>query len=141
MTIGQVSERTGVARSALHYYEELGLVGSLRTPGKQRRYARHMIRRITLISVGRNLGISLTDIARALEPVPLDHRPSEEDWQRASQAWIKVLEQRRKSIEQLEQRLTGCIGCGCLSLEVCHLLNPSDQLAQDGIGARRLEGK
>lgn len=133
-----MSERTGVARSALHYYEQLGLVGSLRTAGRQRRYARHMIRRITLISVGRNLGIPLADIARALEPVPLDHRPSEEDWQRASQEWIKVLEQRRKTIEQLEQRLTGCIGCGCLSLQACHLLNPSDQLATEGNGARRL---
>ncbi|WP_431709479.1 redox-sensitive transcriptional activator SoxR [Glutamicibacter uratoxydans] len=140
LSIGQISERTGVARSALHYYEELGLVGSLRTAGNQRRYPRHMIRRITLISVGRNLGIPLADIARALEPVPLDHRPSEADWQRASQEWISILEARRKTIEQLEQRLTGCIGCGCLSLEACHLLNPRDQLAQEGFGARRLEG-
>ena len=141
LTIGQVSDRTGVPRSALHYYEEIGLVGSLRTPGRQRRYPRHMIRRITLISVGRNLGIPLADIARALEPVPLDHRPSKVDWQRASQEWIRVLEQRRRTIEQLEQRLTGCIGCGCLSLDACHLLNPSDQLGDGGIGARRLDGR
>lgn len=140
LTIGQISQRTGVARSALHYYEELGLVGSLRTSGNQRRYPRHMIRRITLISVGRNLGIALADIARALQPVPLDRRPTEDDWQRASQEWMKVLEERRRAIEQLEQRLTGCIGCGCLSLDACHLLNPSDELAQQGVGAQRLDG-
>lgn len=139
LSIGQISARTGVARSALHYYEELGLVGSLRSAGNQRRYPRHMIRRITLISVGRNLGIPLADISKALEPVPLDHRPSESDWQRASREWKKVLERRRRAIEQLEQQLTGCIGCGCLSMEACHLLNPSDQLAEDGMGARRLE--
>lgn len=138
LTIGQVSERTGVARSALHYYEQLGLVGSLRTAGNQRRYPRHMIRRITLISVGRNLGIALEDIARALEPVPLDRRPSEADWQRASQAWVKILEQRRRAIEELETRLTGCIGCGCLSMQACQLLNPQDELATEGVGPRRL---
>ncbi|WP_159610025.1 redox-sensitive transcriptional activator SoxR [Glutamicibacter sp. JC586] len=139
LTIGQVSDRTGVARSALHYYEEVGLISSLRTGGNQRRYPRHLLRRISLITVGRKLGISLSDIKRALTPVPMGRVPSESDWLRASEEWKLVLETRRRAIEELENRLMGCIGCGCLSMQACGLLNPEDQLSKDGSGARRLE--
>lgn len=139
LSIGQVSERAGVARSALHFYEEIGLIFSYRTGGNQRRYPRHILRRISLISVGRKLGISLDDIKKALEPVPMDTVPSEADWQRASEQWKQVLEARRRAIEELEDRLMGCIGCGCLSMQACELLNPHDELAQEGAGARRLE--
>lgn len=137
--IGQVSERTGVAKSALHYYEDIGLIHSTRSAGNQRRYPRHMLRRISLISVGSKLGIPLADIRHALEPVPMDTVPSEADWKRASTEWKRVLERRRRAIEEIEDRLMGCIGCGCLSMEACSLLNPEDTLASLGAGARRLE--
>ncbi|UYQ76193.1 redox-sensitive transcriptional activator SoxR [Glutamicibacter sp. JL.03c] len=139
LSIGQVSERTGVARSALHYYEELGLIASLRTSGNQRRYPRHLLRRISLITVGRQLGIALSDIKEALAPVPMDRLPSEEDWLRATAHWKLVLEARRRAIEELEDRLMGCIGCGCLSMQACNLLNPDDRLSRQGAGARRLD--
>lgn len=139
LTIGEVSARTGVARSALHYYEELGLIASARTAGNQRRYPRHMLRRISLITVGRRLGISLTDIRDSLADVPMDHRPTDADWQRASSGWQRVLELRRKAIEELEEQLLSCIGCGCLSMKACALVNPDDHLAIQGAGARRLE--
>lgn len=139
LSIGQVSERTGVARSALHYYEEIGLIASTRTAGNQRRYARHLLRRISLIAVGSKLGIPLSDIKRALAPVPMEKMPTEADWLRATEGWKNVLEARRRAIEELEDRLMGCIGCGCLSMQACSLLNPEDQLAREGAGARRLE--
>lgn len=139
LSIGSVSERTGVARSALHYYEDVGLIASLRSAGNQRRYPRHMLRRISLITVGSKLGIPLSDIKRALEPVPMGTMPSEADWLRATAEWKRVLEARRRAIEELEDRLMGCIGCGCLSMQACTLLNPDDALAQEGSGARRLE--
>lgn len=139
LSIGSVSERTGVARSALHYYEDVGLIASLRSAGNQRRYPRHMLRRISLITVGSKLGIPLSDIKRALEPVPMGTMPSEADWLRATAEWKRVLEARRRAIEELEDRLMGCIGCGCLSMQACTLLNPDDALAREGSGARRLE--
>ena len=138
LAIGEVSKRTGVATSALRYYEELGLIASVRTAGNQRQYRRHMIRRVTLISIAKRLGIPLTSVAASLAAVPLDVTPSDKDWQRASRDWKKVLEQRRRSIEELEQELTGCIGCGCLSMKACRLLNPRDSLRTKGPGAQRL---
>lgn len=139
LSIGEVSRRTGVAVSALHYYERIGLIASTRTSGNQRRYRRHMIRRVTLITVGKRLGVPLSDVQDALRTVPLDSTPSHADWQRASRQWKSVLEQRRRAIEQLEHELTGCIGCGCLSMKSCLLLNPQDSLGDDGSGARRLD--
>ncbi|MGH3651453.1 redox-sensitive transcriptional activator SoxR [Glutamicibacter sp.] len=139
LSIGQVSDRTGVARSALHYYEEIGLIASTRTAGNQRRYPRHLLRRISLITVGSKLGIPLSGIKRALAPVPMGKIPEEKDWLRATEEWKKVLEARRRAIEELEDRLMGCIGCGCLSMQACSLLNPEDLLALEGAGARRLE--
>lgn len=134
-----MSRRTGVAVSALRYYEDLGLIASVRTPGNQRRYPRHMLRRISLISVAKRLRIPLTDVGEAFESVPLDRTPSHEDWQRASRRWKRELEERRRSLERLEHELTGCIGCGCLSMKACALLNPGDALGATGAGARRLE--
>lgn len=139
LTIGEMSRRTGVAVSALRYYEELGLIASLRTVGNQRRFPRHMLRRVSLISVAKNLGIPLEDVHEAFESVPLDRTPSHEDWQRASRAWKRQLEERRQRLERLEHELTGCIGCGCLSMKACALLNPEDALASTGTGPRRLE--
>ncbi|MBW1638111.1 redox-sensitive transcriptional activator SoxR [Microbacterium resistens] len=133
-----MSARTGVAVSALRYYEDLGLIASVRTAGNQRRFARHMLRRVSLIAVAKNLGIPLTDVQEAFAAVPLDRTPSHEDWQRASRAWKRQLEERRRRLERLEHELTGCIGCGCLSMKACALLNPGDALAALGAGPRRL---
>jgi MerR family redox-sensitive transcriptional activator SoxR len=127
LSVGEMSRRTGVAVSALHYYERLGLIASERSAGNQRRYPRHMLRRVALISVAKRLGIPLEDVAEAFADVPLTSTPSHEDWQRASRRWQK-----------LERELTGCIGCGCLSMKACTLLNPDDELGDTGTGARRI---
>jgi MerR family redox-sensitive transcriptional activator SoxR len=138
LTVGEMSRRTGVAPSALRFYEDLGLIASQRTGGNQRRYARHMLRRVSLISVAKRLGIPLSDVQMAFENVPLDTTPSHEDWQRASRRWKRQLELRRLGIEQLERELTGCIGCGCLSMKACRLLNPDDELGEHNSGPLRL---
>ena len=138
LTIGEMSQRTGVAPSALHFYESLGLIASTRTSGNQRRYARHMLRRVSLIAVAKRLGIPLSDVQEAFADVPLTETPSHDDWQRASRRWKRVLEKRREGIERLERELTGCIGCGCLSMKACSLLNPDDALGTEGAGPRRL---
>jgi MerR family redox-sensitive transcriptional activator SoxR len=139
LTVGEMSRRTGVAASALRFYEELGLIAAVRTGGNQRRYARHMLRRVSLISVAKRLGIPLADVQSAFADVPLDTTPSHADWQRASRRWKAHLEERRRGIERLERELTGCIGCGCLSMKACGLLNPDDALGDAGAGARRLD--
>ena len=138
LTIGEMTRRTGVAASALHFYESLGLIASTRTPGNQRRYARHMLRRVSLITVAKRLGIPLSDVQSAFADVPLTEMPSHADWQRASRRWKRELEKRREGIERLERELTGCIGCGCLSMKACGLLNPDDALADQGAGPQRL---
>ncbi|MFD5919291.1 redox-sensitive transcriptional activator SoxR [Kitasatospora sp. NPDC058201] len=136
--IGEVSARTGAAVSALRFYEELGLIASERDERNQRRYPRHMLRRVALISVAKRIGIPLQDFQEAFADVPLDRPPSHHEWQRASRGWKRRLEERRQTIERLEAELTGCIGCGCLSMKACALLNPGDALAEDGVGPRRL---
>lgn len=140
LTIGEMSRRTGVAVSALRYYESLGMIASVRTSGNQRRFPRHMLRRVSLITMGKRLGISLEDVQEAFASVPLESTPTHEDWQRASRAWKRQLEERRRRIERLERELTGCIGCGGLSMKACALLNPDDALAYAGPGPQRLEG-
>ncbi len=138
LSVGEMSRRTGVPVSALHYYERFGLIASQRTAGNQRRFPRHMLRRVALISVAKRLGIPLEDVKEAFADVPLSNTPTHENWQRASRSWKRVLEQRRRGIERLEQELTGCIGCGCLSMKACALLNPDDTLGESGAGARRI---
>ncbi|NHN54766.1 redox-sensitive transcriptional activator SoxR [Calidifontibacter sp. DB0510] len=140
LSIGEVSERTGVAKSALHYYEQLGLISAERTTGNQRRYHRHMVRRVSLIVVAKRLGIPLTDVAQALAELPHDTKPTTGDWRRVSKVWRTTLVERRRELERLEHELTGCIGCGCLSMTACKLLNPDDELGAEGPGARRLLG-
>ena len=138
LTIGELSRRSGIATSALRYYESLGLIAAERTSGNQRRYPRHMLRRVALVAVAKRLGIPLGDVREALASVPLDRVPTQSEWQRASRLWRTTLEQRRRALERLENELTGCIGCGCLSLRSCGLLNPDDALGAEGPGARRL---
>ncbi|AJT40398.1 redox-sensitive transcriptional activator SoxR [Psychromicrobium lacuslunae] len=138
LTVGEVSRRTGVPVSALHFYENQGLIYAERTSGNQRRYPRHMLRRISLVQVAKRLGIPLAEVAEVFAALPMDRIPRKKDWDVISQRWKQHLEARRQEIERLEQELTGCIGCGCLSMNRCRLLNPADALAEEGPGARRL---
>ncbi|RMI09466.1 redox-sensitive transcriptional activator SoxR [Cellulomonas triticagri] len=138
LSVGEVSRRTGVPVSALHFYEREGLITSERTSGNQRRYARHMLRRVSLIVVAKRLGIPLGELAEVFATVPADRPPTVAEWRRMSRAWRAQLEERRRTIENLERDLAGCIGCGCLSLRACTLLNPDDVLGEQGAGPVRL---
>ncbi|APF34978.1 redox-sensitive transcriptional activator SoxR [Microbacterium sp. AISO3] len=138
LTIGEVSARTGVSVSALHFYERHGLISSTRSAGNQRRFSRHMLRRISLILVAKRLGIPLAEVADAFASLPTEAEPSSDDWKRVSRAWKIRLEERRAAIESLERELVGCIGCGCLSMRSCDLLNPGDALGAEGSGPRRV---
>ena len=138
LTPGEVASRSGVAVSALHFYERQGLIESTRTTGNQRRYARHVLRRIAFIRVSQRVGISLHDIAEALASLPRGRPPTKADWTRLSQHWRTDLDDRIEQLQRLRDDLDGCIGCGCLSLRSCTLSNPRDALAAQGDGPRRL---
>jgi MerR family transcriptional regulator, redox-sensitive transcriptional activator SoxR len=139
LTIGEVSARSGVAPSALRFYEAEGLIAARRTDGNQRRYDRSMLRRIAFIQAGRAAGIPLERIHAALETLPKDRSPNTRDWQRLSRSWRADLDRRIATLQALRGRLTNCIGCGCLSLTKCALLNPDDEAAARGPGAHYLE--
>lgn len=138
LTVGQVAERSGVAVSALHFYERQGLIHSRRTSGNQRRYRRDVLRRVALIRIAQRVGIPLAEVRQALAELPDNRTPGRDDWERLSRRWHDELEQRIADLERLRDRFTDCVGCGCLSLDRCWMANPGDQLAADGPGARRL---
>ena len=138
LPIGEVSARSGVAPSALRFYEAEGLIAARRTSGNQRRYDRSMLRRLAFIQAGRAAGIPLEQIRAALETLPSDRSPTKRDWQRLSSSWRRDLDRRIATLEALRSRLTTCIGCGCLSLKTCALLNPHDEAAAKGAGAHYL---
>lgn len=138
LSVGEVAERSGVAVSALHFYETKGLIASARTGGNQRRYDRSVLRRLGIIRVGQDLGISLAEIADALSGLPLDHAPSQKDWSLLARSWREALDKRIEGLTRLRDSLDGCIGCGCLSTRECPLRNPDDQLAGHGAGPRLL---
>ncbi|RRQ28044.1 redox-sensitive transcriptional activator SoxR [Rhodococcus sp. Eu-32] len=139
LTPGQLSDRSGVAVSALHFYEKQGLISSRRTSGNQRRYPRETLRRVAFIRISQKVGIPLAEIRDALAELPEERTPTKRDWARLSGRWHDDLEHRIAQLIRLRDDLTGCIGCGCLSLTSCTLANPQDQLAQSGPGARRLD--
>lgn len=139
LTIGQVAERTGVAASALRYWEDLGLITSIRTSGNQRRYERATIRRVTFIRAAQRVGLTLDEIRSALATLPEGRTPTAQDWGRLSTAWRDRLDEQIRRIERLRDKLDGCIGCGCLSLTACALSNPDDEAAARGPGARVLD--
>ena len=139
LTIGQVAERTGAAPSALRYWEELGLVRSVRTAGNQRRYERATIRRIAFIRAAQRVGLTLEEIGHALAGLPQERTPTARDWARLSRAWRGRLDEQIGRLERLRDQLDSCIGCGCLSLTSCALNNPDDRLAEQGPGAVLLE--
>jgi MerR family redox-sensitive transcriptional activator SoxR len=140
LTVGQVADRSGVAVSALHFYERHGLISSTRTASNQRRYGRDTLRRVAFIRASQHVGISLAAIRDALDRLPSERTPTREDWARLSLAWRDELDARIAQLQALRDDLTGCIGCGCLTLKVCHLTNPRDVLSREGPGARRLPG-
>src|ERR671931_2110802 len=135
LSIGEVAERSGATPSALRFYEREGLIEAERTDGNQRRYERAVLRRIAFIQAGRAAGVSLADIRRALGGLPRSRTPSRTDWERLSNRWRDDLDQRIATLQALRDRLTTCIGCGCLSLDRCGLLNTDDEAAVLGPGA------
>jgi MerR family redox-sensitive transcriptional activator SoxR len=141
LSIGEVAERSGVAPSALRFYERRGLIASTRTDGNQRRYDRAVLRRIALLQAGRAAGISLVEIRDALAGLPTSRTPSRRDWERLSNRWRDDLDARIETLRALRERLTTCIGCGCLSIDKCELLNPDDEAAARGAGAHYLRAE
>jgi len=138
LTPGEMSSRSGVAVSALHFYEREGLIVSRRTSGNQRRYARETIRRVAFIRMSQRLGIPLARIRDALSTLPTNRVPTSKDWARLSAGWRADLDERIVHLQRLRDNLAGCIGCGCLSLKACALSNPHDVLASQGPGAAKL---
>lgn len=138
ISIGDLSERTGVARSALRFYEDEGLVHSRRTSGNQRRYHRDTVRRVSFIRVAQELGMTLEEIRGAMADLPEERTPTKADWARISRNWRPRIDAQIEMLERLRDRLDSCIGCGCLSMRACRLMNPDDEAAQDGPGPRYL---
>ncbi|MGW2410058.1 redox-sensitive transcriptional activator SoxR [Streptomyces sp. NPDC001739] len=138
LTVGQLSARSGAAVSALHFYESKGLISSTRTAGNQRRYTRDALRRVAFVRAAQRVGIPLAVIRDALAELPDERTPNRDDWAKLSQVWRAELDERISQLVELRDRLTDCIGCGCLSLERCKLSNPYDNLGERGPGARRL---
>ena len=138
LTVGQLAGRSGVAVSALHFYEAQGLISARRTAGNQRRYPREMLRRVAFIRASQRVGIPLARIRAALATLPAGRTPTPRDWARLSAAWREDLDDRISQLQHLRDRLTGCIGCGCLSLTTCRLANPDDILGNEGPGPRKL---
>ena len=138
-TPGRVAKRCGVAVSTLHFYEEKGLIRSWRNAGNQRRYKAEVLRRISVIKAAQKMGISLEEIKSALATLPDSRTPTALDWEKLSTHWREGLNERIAYLERLRDRLTGCIGCGCLSMKNCPIYNEGDKLGAEGSGAVYLE--
>lgn len=138
LTIGELSVRSGVAPSALRFYESRGLIRSKRTTGNQRRYERGELRRVAFIRIAARIGLTLEEVADALSGLPAARTPTKADWTRLSGAWRRRLDDQITLLERLRDQLTDCIGCGCLSLQQCRIANTDDALAERGPGPHRL---
>ena len=139
LSVGQVASRSGLAVSAIHFYEAQGLIRSTRTAGNQRRYPREVLRRVAVIKVAQRIGIPLSVIRDALATLPRGRTPTARDWNRLSRGWRTLLDDRIRKLTRLRGELDECIGCGCLSLKACPLRNPGDVLGEDGPGPRLFE--
>jgi MerR family redox-sensitive transcriptional activator SoxR len=139
ITISDLAARSGVAPSALRFYETKGLIHPERTAGNQRRYQRSVLRRVAFIKAGSAAGVPLNEISKALTTLPAHRAPNARDWERLSHRWRANIDERIASLEALRDRLTTCIGCGCLSIDACALLNPDDEAAAAGTGAHYLQ--
>ena len=136
LAIGEVARRSGVASSALRFYEERGLIRSERAGSGHRRYARPVLRRIAFIVFAQRIGLTLDEIGAELAKLPPDRAPNRRDWSRLSSSWTSRIDERIAELERLKVGLTGCIGCGCLSLDRCKLANPDDRAGRLGSGPR-----
>ncbi len=134
ITVGELSARSGVAPSALRFYEAKALISAERTPGNQRRYPLHMLRRVAFIRAAQRVGLSLEEVAAALQGLPRGRTPNKADWTRVSRAWTTRIDQQISDLERLKAKLTGCVGCGCLSLRTCALSNPDDEQGSLAVG-------
>jgi MerR family redox-sensitive transcriptional activator SoxR len=137
LSVGDVARRSGVAVSALHFYERKGLIRSLRTAGNQRRFSRDVLRRLAVIRVAQRVGMPLEAVANAFAALPENKTPTRAEWAKMSALWRGELDQRIEELLLLRDQLTDCIGCGCLSLKRCRLANPGDALGEQGDGAQR----
>ena len=138
-SIGEVAARSGVATSALRFYEENGLIHSERTDAGHRRYRADVLRRVGFIRVAQRVGLPLSDIRDALHSLPEARTPTHKDWARLASSWQPILDERIAMLESMKEKLDGCIGCGCLSLQRCTLQNPQDYVSVRGPGAAYLE--
>jgi MerR family redox-sensitive transcriptional activator SoxR len=136
LTITEISRRSGVAASALRFYEEKGLISSEREGTGHRRYPRPVLRRIAFIVFAQKIGLTLEEIGQELAKLPPHRAPTRRDWSRLSQTWTSRIDRRIAELQRLRAGLTECIGCGCLSLERCQLSNPGDRAARNGPGPR-----
>ena len=138
LSVGELAARSGVAVSALHFFERQGLITSRRTAGNQRRYRRDALRRVAFIRIAQRVGIPLKEVAAILALLPDNRTPTREDWARVSECWQEELDRRMRHLQQLRNDFTGCVGCGCMSIDRCPLINPDDELGRAGPGPRRL---
>lgn len=138
LSVGEVARRSGVAVSALHFYERKGLIHSQRTAGNQRRFQSDVLRRLALIQAAQRVGMPLQAVAERLAELPEGRAPSKTDWAKMSARWRKELDERIATLQFMRDQLSDCIGCGCLSLKRCGLLNPQDVLGQRGEGPQRV---
>lgn len=138
LSVGEVARRSGVAVSALHFYERKGLIHSQRTAGNQRRFQSDVLRRLALIQAAQRVGMPLQAVAERLAELPEGRAPSKADWAKMSARWRKELDERIATLQFMRDQLSDCIGCGCLSLKRCGLLNPQDVLGQQGEGPQRV---
>ncbi|GAA3339559.1 redox-sensitive transcriptional activator SoxR [Amorphoplanes nipponensis] len=138
LSVGELAARSGVRVSALHFFERQGLITSRRTAGNQRRYRRDALRRVAFIRIAQRVGIPLKEVRAVLALLPDSRTPTREDWARVSRCWQEELDRRMRHLEQLRSDFTGCVGCGCMSIDRCPLINPNDELGRQGPGPRRL---
>lgn len=141
MTIGETAARLGIATSALRFYEAKGLITSTRTSGGQRRYGRDVLRRVSFIRAAQQVGLHLREIRQSLATLPPDRAPTKEEWGQFAEAWQPRLDEQIRTLEGIRDRLTGCIGCGCQTLDSCEVFNPGDVAFEQGPGAHFLTGR
>lgn len=138
LTIGDAAGRLGIKTSALRFYEDQGLIKSTRTSGGQRRYGRDVLRRVSFIRAAQQVGLHLREVKEGLETLPPDRAPTKEEWEQFAEAWRPRLDEQIRTLEGIRDRLASCIGCGCQTLDDCHVFNPDDVAGQEGPGARYL---
>lgn len=134
LSVGRVAERCGVKVSTLHFYEQKGLIKSLRNPGNQRRYKPDVLRRVSIIKAAQKMGITLEEIKQAFSALPNNRTPNKNDWERLAMSWQAALTLRIDKLTRLKDSMTGCIGCGCLSMDVCPIYNPGDRVGKQQAG-------